>query len=81
VPTEHGRVTWTDERLDDLARRMDQGFARVDEDIRSLGARMDARFDALDAKFDSRIDALQRTMLAMMASILVAFAALIATQI
>ena len=28
------RSAWTDERLDDLANRMDAGFARVDADIR-----------------------------------------------
>ncbi len=27
---------WTDERLDDLARKMDAGFERVDRDIRDL---------------------------------------------
>jgi hypothetical protein len=32
------RVAWTDERLDDLARRVDAGFARVDADIRELRA-------------------------------------------
>ena len=31
-------VAWTDERLDDLANRMDAGFARVDADIRELRA-------------------------------------------
>jgi hypothetical protein len=30
------RSIWTDERLDDLARRMDAGFERVDRDIRDL---------------------------------------------
>jgi hypothetical protein len=30
------RTMWTDERLDDLARRMDAGFERVDRDIREL---------------------------------------------
>jgi hypothetical protein len=30
------RTMWTDERLDDLARRMDAGFARVDNDMREL---------------------------------------------
>jgi hypothetical protein len=30
------RTMWTDERLDDLAQRMDAGFARVDADIREL---------------------------------------------
>ena len=32
------RSAWTDERLDDLANRMDAGFARVDADIRELRA-------------------------------------------
>jgi hypothetical protein len=32
------RAAWTDERLDDLANRMDAGFARVDADIRELRA-------------------------------------------
>ena len=27
---------WSDERLDDLSRRMDAGFNRVDNDIREL---------------------------------------------
>jgi hypothetical protein len=30
------RTAWTDERLDDLARRMDDGFLRIDTDIREL---------------------------------------------
>lgn len=30
------RMAWTDERLDDLSRRMDAGFQRVDLDIREL---------------------------------------------
>lgn len=32
------RLAWTDQRLDDLANRMDAGFARVDADIRELRA-------------------------------------------
>lgn len=32
------RVAWTDDRLGDLANRMDLGFARVDADIRELRA-------------------------------------------
>ena len=32
------RTVWTDERLDDLANRMDAGFARVDADMRELRA-------------------------------------------
>ena len=30
------RTMWTDGRLDDLSRRMDAGFDRVDRDIREL---------------------------------------------
>jgi hypothetical protein len=30
------RTMWTDERLDDLAKKMDDGFSRLDRDIRDL---------------------------------------------
>jgi hypothetical protein len=30
------RKAWTDERLDDLAARMDSGFERVDADLREI---------------------------------------------
>lgn len=33
---ERARATWTDERLDDLARHIDSGFHRLDADIREL---------------------------------------------
>ena len=66
---ERARATWTDERLDDLSRRMDQGFARNDADLRALGA---------------RIDALQRTMIQIgggaIASTLVTLVTLIVTR-
>ncbi|MGH2990249.1 MAG: hypothetical protein ACRDVF_18435 [Microbacterium sp.] len=44
---ERARATWTDERLDDLSRRVDGGFNRVDQDIRELRSEMNARFDGL----------------------------------
>lgn len=44
------RVAWTDERLDDLANRMDAGFARVDAEIRELRAEMRAEIGALRAE-------------------------------
>jgi hypothetical protein len=49
------REAWTDERLDDLSRRMDRGFDRVDADLRALNGRLDG--------FQQSLDALQRTML------------------
>ena len=43
-----GRVAWTDERLDDLngrvddlGRRMEAGFARVDAELRAVSSRID----------------------------------------
>jgi hypothetical protein len=41
------RVAWTDERLDDLSRRMDAGFARMDADIRELGAEVRSEIGGL----------------------------------
>jgi hypothetical protein len=34
------RLAWTDERLDDLARRVDAGFDRIDVEIRDLRSTM-----------------------------------------
>ncbi len=53
-----------------MARRMDDGFNRVDQDIRALRAEtknefgtmrveMGARFDAADARAEARFDAMQ----------------------
>jgi hypothetical protein len=41
------RAAWTDERLDDLADRVDRGFDRVDRDIRDLRVDMTAQIEAL----------------------------------
>jgi hypothetical protein len=52
------RSSWTDERLDDLAHRMDLGFERIDTDIRELRVEMKS---------------MQRTMFGMMATIVAGF--------
>jgi len=88
---ERARATWTDERLDDLARRVDDGFNRVDADLRALRTEVNGRFDALDGRIDGRFDALearldsfQRTILqfmgAMTIAVLATLASVIATQ-
>ena len=41
------RTRWTDERIDDLAQRMDAGFDRVDRDIRELRTDLTAQIDGL----------------------------------
>jgi predicted nuclease with TOPRIM domain len=45
------RETWTDERLDDLNRKVDQGFAEVKTEVREGFARMEARFEKVDERF------------------------------
>lgn len=60
------RRGWTDERLDELNNRVDEGFKRVDADLRALNA---------------RFDGLQRTMLQVGGGVIVALVGLIATQL
>jgi hypothetical protein len=60
---ERARPTWTDERLDDLARRVDSGFERVDGELRELRTEVSSGFDAVEARLGGRIDSLQRTLI------------------
>jgi hypothetical protein len=60
------RVIWTDERLDDLSRRVDAGFERVDRDIRDLRSEMSAGFTDVRRE----IDGLRSLMLRMNAGLL-----------
>jgi chromosome segregation ATPase len=64
------REAWTDDRLDDLANRMDRGFDRVDADIRELRTETKSefallrgeiceRFDKIEGQFGSRFDQLK----------------------
>jgi hypothetical protein len=48
------REKWTDERLDDLNKKVDDGFARLDADIRELRHDMNEGFRAVDARFDAQ---------------------------
>jgi hypothetical protein len=41
------RESWTDQRLNDLNQKVDDGFARMDKDIRELRSDINARFDRL----------------------------------
>jgi len=77
------REKWTDERLDDLAGRVDRGFAEVKGEIQNLRTEVNGRFDSVNNRFDSvngrfdsfqaemnsRFDAMQRTMIIGFASI------------
>lgn len=82
------RDSWTDERMDDFSHRMDQGFGRVDADIRELRAAMDRGFNRVDAELgglraemNARFDAMQRTLFLAAAGIVAALIGVIATQL
>jgi hypothetical protein len=64
---------WTDGRLDDLNKKVDHGFERVDTDMRGLRLEMRTEFAAVNG----RLDSLQRTMVqavvALTAAILTGF--------
>lgn len=53
------REAWTDERLDDLAQRMEQRFdevdRRMDERFMEVDRRMEGRFERVDERFE-RVD-------------------------
>lgn len=56
------RAAWTDERLDDLARRMDAGFERVDREICELRGEMRAGFVELRTEIRSEVEQLRALM-------------------
>jgi hypothetical protein len=50
------REAWTDERLDDLTKRVDRGFIQADGRATKFEDRVDARFEKLEGKLQSRFD-------------------------
>ena len=63
------REAWTDERLDDLTNRVDEGFVRADartdrfeDQVDARLAQVDARFDKLEERVDNGFDRMARDM-------------------
>jgi hypothetical protein len=74
---ESARTTWTDERLDDLNRHIESGFARLDARFEHFEVRVDARFEHLEA----RIDTLQRTLIQLSAGMMTGIVATLVTVV
>jgi hypothetical protein len=78
------RDKWSDERLDDLNRRVADGFNRVEADLREIRTEMGTLRGEMNARFEHvevRFDALQRTMLQLGGGAIAALIGLIATQL
>lgn len=76
------REQWTDDRLDDLSKRVDNGFDRVDKKIDDSAARLDKKIDDSFAQLhadmreiQSDIKNLNRSLLAAAVAIIVALIA------
>ena len=65
------RVTWTDERLDDLSGQMDVGFDRVDRDIRDLRGEINTGFADLRGEINALRSLMLRVGGGVMASVVV----------
>jgi hypothetical protein len=84
------REAWTDERLDDLTKRMDEGFREVRADIRQQKEEFTAlrkefaEVKSQGAKTDAKIDGLVRTVQIgfwLIGSFLVGLMGIFATQL
>jgi tetrahydromethanopterin S-methyltransferase subunit G len=56
------REIWTDERLDDLNKKVDVGFADTKAEMRAGFARVDQRFAETKAEAGERLDRLETRM-------------------
>ena len=79
------REDWTDQRLDDLNKKVDDGFERVDRRFAEAKAETGKRFDRVErrmengfAELNQRFDRMQHTLIGAAAVIA---AALIGTQL
>jgi hypothetical protein len=72
------RAAWTDERLDDLAAAMRQGFDRIDRDIRDTRAELHEDIRGTRAELTAHIEALRQTMLRVGGGMLLGFISVLA---
>jgi len=82
------RGSWTDERMDDLSRRMDAGFGSVDrqfEQVDRLFEQVDRRFELLSrdirdvrAELSMQIEGLRQTMIRVGGGMMLGFISILA---
>lgn len=78
------RKSWTDERLDYLNRRVEDGFSQVDERFKQMDERL-GRLESRVERIDQRLDDLNRTFtqfgFGLIATMLVGFLTVLATTL
>ena len=77
------REARTDERLDDLNKRVDEGFKETREEFRAVRSKMKSEFQAVRGEMGGQIAALHRTtiqlFIGMMVTMALGFGGLIVT--
>jgi hypothetical protein len=73
------REAWTDERLDDLNHRVDEGFKGMREEFRAVRGEMGTEFAAVRSEIAAMNRALIQLIVGSFATMMVGFAATIAT--
>jgi hypothetical protein len=71
---------WNDGRLDELSKRVDDGFVHMREEFTGVNKKIDHLGGRID-HLGTRLDALQRILMQVGGGILVALIGLIATQV
>lgn len=72
------RTAWTDERLDDLATGMREGFARMDQDLRDLRRELSSEVGGLRSEMTTQMEALRQTVLRVGGGMLLGFISVLA---
>jgi hypothetical protein len=73
------RELWTDERLDDLNRRVDEGFREMKNEFRALRVETQTEFTAVRAETTAMNRTMLQIVLGLLATTVIGFAATIAT--
>jgi hypothetical protein len=66
------REKWTDERLDDLNKKVDDGFADTKTEMRAGFARIDADIRGLRSEMNARFETANRNLIAVTVAIIAA---------
>ena len=76
------KEAWIDARLDDMARRTDEGFSRVYADIRALRGEMSALHSEIsDLRFEARLRTIRQLGGGMIVLSVVGFASILVAQL
>jgi len=73
------REAWTDERLDDLNHRVDEGFKEMREEFRAVRGEMGTEFAAVRSEMAAMNRSLVQLIVGSFATMMVGFAGTIAT--